>query len=92
MRFAVSLPKLPWGLTVNNPYLPIWKPISLCQAAVLMPETLRQTRRARHWAMGYADAAKGKPCSSANGAYLEGWYAATDAVRRHEIFSATSAN
>lgn len=43
-----------------NPYLPF--------------RTTRQANRANQWELGRADRLNNQPCSSVNGAYLEGWY------------------
>lgn len=59
---------------MDNPYLPIWGPISIEQSAVLRPELTRQSHRAKEWQKGRDDRLAGQPCRSANGAYLEGWY------------------
>ncbi len=59
---------------MTNPYLPIWRPISIEQMHVMRPELHRQASRAKQWSIGRLDRLNGEPCKSANGAYLEGWY------------------
>ena len=59
---------------MKNPYLPIWQPTSIEQAAVMRPELSRAHHRSKTWEIGRADRLAGKPCLSTDGAYLEGWY------------------
>lgn len=40
-----------------------------------------QLQKAKHWDEGRTDALAGKPCASANGAYLEGWYSVQPSER-----------
>lgn len=44
------------------------------QMVVLRPEIRREQSRSKFWTEGRQDRLDGKPCRSANGAYLEGWY------------------
>lgn len=59
---------------MQNPYLPIYHPLSWEQSYVLLPELSRQASRAHWWAVGRQQRLAGLPCSSTHGAYLEGWY------------------
>jgi hypothetical protein len=59
-----------------NPYTSGMKKIEIWVPCMIEPvEGSREWHRAKQWELGRADRLAGEPCKSANGAYLEGWYA-----------------